>query len=71
MDNWGRIKHLAMYSKKLRVRKKNKHRIANTIKIKVNRRNVGKLAYFGVAKDVVFHEYEDYFDKWSNDERGE
>ena len=58
MTNWSKIRHLAEHNKKLRVRNKNKHRIVNEFKTKFNRRTFRIEGCLGIAKDVVFHEYE-------------
>lgn len=50
--------HLAEHNKKLRVRKKNINRVVKPLKIKINRRNFRIEGCLGIAKDVVFHEYE-------------
>lgn len=55
---YSKIIHLAEHNKKLRVRKKNKHRIVKLFKTKFNRRTFSIEGCLGIAKDVVFHEYE-------------
>lgn len=55
---YSKIIHLAEHNKKLRVRKKNKHRIVKLFETKFNRRTFELEGCLGIAKDVVFHEYE-------------
>ena len=60
-----RVLHLARNSKKFRTRKKNKHRLQNVFKIRLNRHNCDFGEGFGgYVGELVFHEYEQPYDRY-------
>lgn len=65
MSDMRRALHLAQNSKKGRVRKKNRHRIQNFFKIRINRFNFDFEGCLELGvKNVVFHEYIQPFERY-------